>query len=203
MITYQSKNDSEKLPADRHKGLHPKHAPAHGALIPFMQHSTLTDGAQGRKVQKLSHERSAALGDAKLAPVLPRADFIQVKPGKLHNFADSAKFREVSYFTDQPCRSDSANPFKRKNHAAVRDLLQVPRHVNLQTFDEAAIPGDGIKHQFDLKKHAATTVSDADRFVCSLKEPSGSVFLSFSLLTLRSNAVKADSPRATMSSGVG
>src|SRR6266498_5840786 len=110
MITYQSKNDSEKLPADRHKGLHPKHAPAHGALIPFMQHSTLTDGAQGRKVQKLSHKRSAALGDAELSSMLTRADFVQVKPRQLHNFADSAELREVSYFTDQACRGDGANP---------------------------------------------------------------------------------------------
>src|SRR6266496_5018457 len=139
MITYQSKNNSEKLSGDRHQGLHSKHAPAHGALIPFMQHSALTDGAQSRKVQKLSHKRSAALGDAELSSMLTRADFVQVKPRQLHNFADSAELREVSYFTDQARCGNRSDPFERKNDPAVRDLFQMPDHLSLHSVDKAIV----------------------------------------------------------------
>src|SRR3990172_3129739 len=170
MITYQSKNNSQKLPADRHQGLGLDHAPAQGALIPLMHYAALPDGAQSREVQKFSHERPAALGDAELAPVLPGADFVQIKPRKLHHLGDRTKLGEVSYFADQARCRDRSDPFEREDDPAVRDLLQVPHHLGLNTFDKTVVGRYGVKHQPDLDEHAAPAVPDTYRFVCGLKK---------------------------------
>src|SRR5512142_1757260 len=179
MITYKSENNSKKLSADSYQGLGPNHAPVNGALIPLMHHAAFPDGAQSCEIQKLSHERPAALGDAKLALVLPRADFVQVKPRKLQYLRDGAELGEISYFADQTRCRDRANPFKRKDKAAIRDLFQVPQHLGLKAFDKTVVDHYGVKHQPDLEEHAAAAFSDTDRFVRGFKKRSGTVFPEF------------------------
>ncbi len=99
MISYESKNNSEKLSADSNQGLGLLHAPVKSTLIPFVQRTSLPDGAVSSQVQELAHKRLASFGDPELAFMFPRTHFIQIKPGKLHHLGDRAKLREVSYFS--------------------------------------------------------------------------------------------------------
>ena len=119
MITHKGKENSENLSADGHQGLGLGHTPVTGAPIPLVHGAALFDCVEGGKVQKLPHQRTAALGDVAL-PFMPAgAHFKEVQTGKLHDLAHGAELPEVSHLSDQAGCRDLADPFERKKRVAV------------------------------------------------------------------------------------
>ena len=97
MVTDNSKYNSQKLASYGYQSLHPGHTPLKIFLIILMHNATFSDCVNRGEKQYLPQKMTSSFRYMLFALMLPRADFIKVKPCMFHYLRDRMKLSEVSY----------------------------------------------------------------------------------------------------------
>ena len=184
VIANDSKDKPQKLSGYGNQGLHLEHAPVQHLLILLMHDAFGFNRIDGRKKQQFSHQRSASFGDAALAPVFARTDFIKIKAGQFHDFREGIKFFKVCYFSDQPGNGHRSKALDGKYVLTIRNLRQINAHLFFQTIDKLILGFYAANKMLNFKNDTLFTRTDSDTVSGGLMKLFGTILAQFAAADL-------------------
>src|SRR5512135_3494618 len=129
MIANKGKYNPQNLAGYSNQGLQLWFTPFKKSLIIFMQNTPLANHVDRCKEQQFSHKGTTSFGNPASTLVFTGADLKEIQSGKFLYLGNSSKFTEVPHLSYEAGCCNFANPFQRKNEAAIGNSFKIMRHL--------------------------------------------------------------------------